>query len=146
MIATPIFISTALTATSLTAVTVTMTASGSARLGIYDTATTGRPGTLVLDAGTISYTASSQPHTITISQALAVGWYWLAMVVQSGSSSWQGYSSGANIGAQNTQRANSVSSSNSIGCYTVDSVSGTLPSSPTWSPSNTNGFMIKVGF
>ena len=123
-----------------------MTTAGSARLGIYDTASTGRPGTLVLDAGTISFTANNQVHTVTISQPLEVGWYWFAMVVQSGLSSWQGYSSGSSIGALNTQRAFALTSTNSAGSYLVNSVTGTLPSTPTWTHTNSSGFMIKVGF
>jgi hypothetical protein len=145
-IATPIFISTALTAVSLNIRTVTHTTNGVARLGIYNMASTGRPGSLLLDAGTISYTASAQTHTVTISQALAVGWYFFGMVVQSGSSTWQGYASGANIGAQNTQRVLSVSSTNSITCYTTTGVTGALPSTPTWTPDNANGLMVRVGF
>jgi hypothetical protein len=145
-VASPMFISTALTAISLTVRTVTHTTNGVARLGIYNMASTGEPGTLLLDAGTISYTASSQTHTVTISQALAVGWYFFGMVNQSGASTWQGYSNGANIGALNTQRALSVSSTNSITCYTTTGVTGALPSTPTWTPDNGNGIMVKVGF
>jgi hypothetical protein len=48
------------------------------RLGIYDS--TGlKPSTLVLDAGTVSCTAPNTVYTITISQSLSAGVYWLAM-------------------------------------------------------------------
>jgi hypothetical protein len=47
------------------------------RLGIYNNSA-GKPTTVVLDAGTVSCTASATVYTITISQTLDVGWYWLA--------------------------------------------------------------------
>ena len=145
-VATPMFISTALTAISLTVRTVTHTTNGVARLGIYNMASTGEPGSLLLDAGTISYTASSQTHTVTISQALDVGWYFFGMVNQSGSSTWQGYATGSSVGAQNTQRAFSLASNTAVTNYRTTGVTGALPSTPTWSPDNTNGIMVKVGF
>lgn len=50
------------------------------RLGLYTAdATTGLPGTKVFDAGTIS-TASTGLIEATISQTLAAGWYWAAVV------------------------------------------------------------------
>ena len=47
------------------------------RLGIYNT-TSGQPGTVKLDAGTVSVTSSDTAYNITISQSLDAGWYWLA--------------------------------------------------------------------
>ena len=50
------------------------------RLGLYAASTsTGLPGTLVFDAGTIS-TASTGLIEATISQTLSAGWYWAAVV------------------------------------------------------------------
>ncbi len=57
---------------------VTSLASGAARLGIYNF-TGGLPGPLVLDAGTIN-TGSAAVLEVTISQKLAPGWYFLAVV------------------------------------------------------------------
>ena len=51
--------------------------SGSIRLGIYNN-TAGVPSTVLLDAGTVAASAASTQYTITISQALSVGYYWLA--------------------------------------------------------------------
>lgn len=48
------------------------------RLGIYSDSS-GVPGALVLDAGTVS-TTSTGLQEITISQSLTPGWYWLAFV------------------------------------------------------------------
>lgn len=53
------------------------------RLGIFNADTsTGKPSTVVLDAGTVSCTAASTVYAITISQTLTAGWYWLAAVTQ----------------------------------------------------------------
>lgn len=64
---------------------VTVAATGSTvRLGIYDTdADDARPGSLVLDAGTIDG-ASTGVMEVTISEALDAGLYWLAAVSQGG--------------------------------------------------------------
>jgi hypothetical protein len=51
------------------------------RLGIFNNSN-GEPTTVVLDAGTVSFTGASQGQEITISQALDQGWYWLAFNMQ----------------------------------------------------------------
>lgn len=57
---------------------------GSVRLGIYNhDDTTGKPTTVLLDAGTVSANAASTNFQITISQTLDAGWYWLAVNVTS---------------------------------------------------------------
>ena len=56
---------------------------GAVRLGIYNNdVTTGKPTTVVLDAGTVATTAASTNYEITISQSLNAGAYWLAFCVQ----------------------------------------------------------------
>lgn len=58
-------------------------ATGVMRLGIYEHDTSDqRPGALVVDAGTVDGSASAGAKTITISEALAAGLYWLAGVAQ----------------------------------------------------------------
>jgi len=53
------------------------------RLGIYNNnAATGKPSTVVLDAGTVATTAASTIYQITISQSLNAGTYWLAFNMQ----------------------------------------------------------------
>jgi hypothetical protein len=55
------------------------------RLGIYaEDATPGRPGALILDAGTIAGDVSAGEKTIVINQALPAGVSWLAAAVQGG--------------------------------------------------------------
>lgn len=70
----------------------------SIRLGIYNNdSATGKPSTVVLDAGTVSATAASTTYQITINQSLASGYYWLACNVQTAATNSQilGSNSGA---------------------------------------------------
>ena len=56
------------------------------RAGIYNNdSATGKPSTVVLDAGTVSPTAASTVYQITISQSLSVGNYWIAFNMQTAS-------------------------------------------------------------
>lgn len=82
MHASPKFISSDITLDRLGAeVTLIGDAGSKVRLGIYADDGTGRPGSLVLDAGTIAGDSASV-QAITISQALTRGWYWFAQVTQ----------------------------------------------------------------
>ena len=147
LLALPIFITGSLTATAISVNTgATVTTSGVARIGIYNSNSNGEPNTLVLDAGTVSYSAANTTYAITISQPLSMGWYWLGVVVQSGTSTWQGTSNGASQGATLTQRAFNQNSSNAVISYYVDSVTAGLPSSPTWTASNSSAIFVTVGF
>lgn len=74
--AVPILIAEDTTFTRIGIQVTTGSATRNARLGIY-TNSGGAPGTLVLDAGAVSI-ASNGEKTITISQSLTAGWYWLA--------------------------------------------------------------------
>lgn len=57
----------------------TFSGTASVRLGIYNhDATTDKPSTVLLDAGTVSCTAASTTYEIVINQTLNEGWYWLA--------------------------------------------------------------------
>lgn len=56
-----------------------LAAGASARLGIYNNGTNLYPGTLLLDAGTVSV-ATTGIKTITINQALPKGIYWMVVV------------------------------------------------------------------
>lgn len=61
----------------------TYVGTGAVRLGIYNNdSTTGKPSTVVLDAGTVATTAASTIYQITISQSLSVGNYWIAFNAQ----------------------------------------------------------------
>jgi hypothetical protein len=55
----------------------------SVRLGLYNVSTTtGKPSTVVFDAGTVSCTAASTTYEITITQSITAGWYYLACNMQ----------------------------------------------------------------
>lgn len=62
--------------------TATTAANAVARLGIYNS-TNDLPSSLVLDAGTVDLSTAAALKTITISQSLTPGIYWLACVVNS---------------------------------------------------------------
>jgi hypothetical protein len=51
------------------------------RLGLYNNSN-GKPTTVVFDAGTVSCSAAATVYTITISQTVSAGWYWLASNMQ----------------------------------------------------------------
>ena len=62
------------------------TASATARLGLYTSTSEGIPGTLVLDAGTVSVSTTGAKTITGLSQALSAGWYWAAVCA----GSWTG--------------------------------------------------------
>lgn len=80
----------------------TWSGTGTIRLGIYNMdATTQRPSTVRLDAGTVSATAASTNYEITINHTVTEGWYWLAVNVQTlaSTTSIVGYASGTTSGS-----------------------------------------------
>jgi hypothetical protein len=61
------------------------TTAGNTRLGLYNCSlTTGKPTTVVFDAGVVNATAASTIYEITISQTTTAGWYYFAINRQSG--------------------------------------------------------------
>lgn len=74
--ATPIFISSTITATSI-GIEVTTFSAGNVRCGIY-TDVAGVPTTLLVDSGAISTGTSNGFKSAVISQILTPAWYWLA--------------------------------------------------------------------
>lgn len=68
----------------------------SVRLGIYNhDSATGKPSTVLLDAGTVAPTTANTNYAITISQSLNAGFYWLACNVQTAATNSQLLGSGA---------------------------------------------------
>lgn len=49
------------------------------RLGIYNNGANNLPTTVLLDAGTIEFNATSTNFEITINQSISAGWHWLAV-------------------------------------------------------------------
>lgn len=93
---------------TFTAISLEVTTGGSSgsitRLGIYNDDGTGLPSTLLLDAGSVATTATGV-KSITISQELGVGLYWLAAMcetqaptVRSATSIIAGLGSNTNLG------------------------------------------------
>lgn len=74
--------------------TVTVTTSGSMNIAIFNdhAVNPGRPGTIRLNAGSISYTTSSTTYAISVNHTLDRGWYWLGFYTSTGSSTWRGFS------------------------------------------------------
>jgi hypothetical protein len=56
------------------------------RVGIYNEAVGGGPGALLIDAGQIDFTASDGFKSITISQVVTSGVYWMATIQQGAAS------------------------------------------------------------
>lgn len=128
MYCSPFYVGTTTTFDRIACFTGTVTTGGNARLGIYSDST-GTVGNLVTDAGTVAYSANGTMYSITISQSLSAGWYWLVFVMQSGSSQFYSMSSGGTGLTQiSSQRTFSASSATLAAGYTQSSVSGSLPS------------------
>jgi hypothetical protein len=112
----------------------TFSGSGVMRLGIYND-NGDQPGTLVLDAGTVSPTAASTNYEITIDQALSKGRYWLATVSQTNAAT-NSYFSMITPTFQTWIGTTPTSAAQTIGYFEAD-VSGGLATAGTLS-STTN--------
>jgi hypothetical protein len=129
MNAMPIYIP-ALTTFNSIAITVNSTAVGGVhRLGIYGSTAGNRPGTLVLDAGTVD-SSTTGVKQISISQTLSAGIHWLVAVPQTALAHYRGFQSF--LGFPPLGASNSVIQTPQQNQYRVASVSGALPASPTW--------------
>jgi len=129
----PIYVPNTVTAISLTVNISSVTTSGTLRLGIYNSGSNGQPSTLLLDAGTANITTAGNV-AITISQSLTPGWYWVGGVVLTGNYNmvYHNASSSANTAMNPFVQRITTSFYPQI-LYSVAGVSGTLPSSPSWS-------------
>ena len=56
----------------------TFSGTSSVRLGVYNDSS-GQPGSVAVDGGTVSCTAASTAYTVTVSTTLAAGIYWIAL-------------------------------------------------------------------
>lgn len=121
----PFYVSGNRTFTKIGCTTTTVTTSGVVRLGIYAN-DNGVPGSLLLDAGTINYSANNTSYTITISKSFANQWIWLCGVIQSGSSTWLGpdaYATQPYYGYMTSP----TSSGSQSQLFSLSAVSGALP-------------------
>lgn len=125
----PLVVPNSVTLNQISTTCATATLAGTVRLGIYSE-TNGLPSTRILDAGLLSFTTtSSTTYSITISQALAPGRYWIAFSLASGTGNF----TGAPNGNSNTSVLTSeiINNSQPVLCY-QGSNSGTsaMPTSP----------------
>lgn len=121
------------------------TAAGSVRLAIYNNSN-GLPSTLVIDGGTVSVAATPQMKTVTISQALAPGAYWLAMVSDVAPNIY-GTSSistvayiGSTLGFANTTQDTLLRASMTFGAFPATAFTGAMGS-----PAYTVGSVPTIG-
>jgi hypothetical protein len=137
LLLTPIYLDRTLTLDRLAAVSgPAFVGTSSVRLGIYDSLN-GKPNALVLDAGTVSFTAINTTLQITVSQSLNKGFYWLAFCQQSAptTAAYWGQASGQT--ASNVYMFGSSTATGSLNnSFFQNSVTGALPSniSTTSSP------------
>jgi len=109
------------------------------RLGIYADNGQGRPGSLVLDAGTIAgFTQAAQE--LTISQWLQPGLYWLACVIQTAACTMRIVSGALNPVAAATLAGGTASTAPNG--YYQSSVTGALPSTFTLTGTTTGSMLV----
>ena len=110
----------------------TFTGSGVVRLGIYNNdSTTGKPSTVLLDAGTVATSAASTVYQITISQSLTAGTYWIALNSQtaSGTAHYRGVT---------------LNNASSTG-YSISTTGVEYLSAGTWSEASITGAFATAG-
>jgi hypothetical protein len=136
MLCVPVFISESITIDRIGAECVTAVASSTFRLGIYTSDSNGLPANLVLDAGTID-TSTTGAKTITISQTLTPGLYYLTGCQQGGATNatMRGYH---NIMGNHSPVAGATMSTTVYYTgFNQDPVTGAFPSTYTGNNPNT---------
>lgn len=116
---------------------------GTVRLGIYNDSGAGVPSTVLLDAGTVSATSpAGTTFTITISQTLNPGFYWLAFCQQGTSPGTPSYtgSSSTNL---NLLMPSSTTASDGVvpAAYTNSGITGAFTTATTLSVSTRTPFV-----
>jgi hypothetical protein len=119
-------------------------ASSTARLGIYTSDSNDKPSSLILDAGTVSPTTNTTLYSITISQSLSAGLYWLACAGQGVAPNLLTFGQFSNnpFVPQGTSLTAIVVGAN---CWTQSSVSGALPSTFTGTSVDSGGAIVHLG-
>lgn len=117
------------------------------RLGLFADDTTGRPGTLLADAGTFSVASGTTPGQASLSTSVVVtaGWYWVAAVIQGVTTTpptMRTNASGMLVGSPTMSGSTSITKT----ALYVTSVSGAFASSYSgWTSTNgTPKIMIQV--
>jgi hypothetical protein len=138
MYLTPIYIPNSITLTSLTTYCTAYTSgTPSVRMGIYNDVNGKPSGAPIVDAGTVTVNATGA-FTITISQAVTAGRYWLALAIQTATFTVS-FHGGNGIGTPTwTTRSNGIGAgySQNIVAYSQSGVSGALPTIGTLNTTN----------
>lgn len=134
----PIYINGTITADRIALYTgPTFVGTAAVRLGIYNhDLTTGKPSTVLLDAGTVSATAANTIYQITISQTLSTGYYWLVFNQQTAPTTANYFGCGASTAVPNPFMISTTSPSVAqINGYSQSSVTGAFATAGTLSVS-----------
>lgn len=136
-------------ATTATTMNVKVTGAGSTspdaqvRLGIYRDSGSYAPGTLVLDAGTVTCTSTGLKTSDTFSQPLIPGLYWLVAVCQNSAVTRPTVNC---LSGQAPVMVCNQDPATNINGYTAGSVSAALPSSFSVNGTTSQAIAISLGF
>jgi hypothetical protein len=121
----------------------THTSTSVMRLGMYNVNASGEPSTVLFDAGTVSCTAANTVYTITISQTLTAGFYYMAFNCQSATGNRQFWAISPQYAQFATPFINTdLVSQTSNSDYYQTGVTGAFA---TASPTGTTGGMYIIG-
>jgi hypothetical protein len=111
-----------------TIATTSVVGTANGRLGIYED-TNGKPGALKLDAGGFTFTSATgtATHSITISQSLDAGWYWMCCSVSTTAATWRGFTAYGNNYWMPTQIGDPASDSIVMAYFSLTDRSAGLP-------------------
>lgn len=127
MIAFPVWLPGGITLKVLGIEVTTLGATATPRLGIYRDDGEGRPGPLLLDAGTVSGATTGNKEKA-ISQLIDVsGYYWLAFVNQVATCAVRAYNAGPTRGEPVCSLTTAPTSSHNNAMFQVSGISGALP-------------------
>jgi len=139
----PIYIPNAITIDRLQIITInTFVGTAVVRLGIYND-NGGVPSTVLVDGGTVSCTAATTAYTVTISQAVTAGWYWLAFNMQTAATTPNFYGITDTIGVTNNLYPRVAAGGNGLPAYSQDSVTGAFATAGTLADSQ-KSFRVSI--
>ena len=131
----PFFLQESITMDRIGAECTSAIASSTFRLGLYSSDSDGLPSNLVFDAGTID-TSSPGLKTITISQSVSAGFYFLSYAQQGGATNATMRALIGTSGNWSPVAGTTMAGSNHFTSYSEDTISGAFPSTAT--PGNAN--------
>jgi len=120
----------------------TFSGTASVRLGIYND-NGGVPNTVLVDGGTVSATAASTLYTVTISQAVTAGWYWMAFNTQTAATVNSFYGANAGVALPNALFPKVAAGGNGINSTIQTGVTGAFATAGTLTDSQ-SGFRFAV--